>query len=382
MYHYSSIFATMIATYKYKIYDTHRIRKVEKLFGLACWVYNHCIALYKRYYSLYGKHLHVNKLKVHLTKLKKQAEYTDWNLRSSQSIQHIAEKIDLGYKKFFKKQAKRPPTFRSRRKYNSICFKNTGWSINGNIFTINSLKCRLPFFKSRDIAGDVKTVTVKKDACGDYHVCFSLDNVKNDRIKAKSGKSAGFDFGLKTFLIASDGNDIVSPLHLFHSLDKLRKASKKISKKQKGSNSRKKARLSLARLHRKISNQREDFQWKTAIDLVSRYDVICFEDLNIKAVRRLWGRKISDLSFSSFLCKVEYLATKHDKKVVKIDRFFASSKTCSVCGEKEELTLKDRTWRCPHCGTDHDRDLNAAYNILKVGASTLGVETVRPALVG
>lgn len=372
----------MRATYKYKVYNSKRNRKAELLFGIAAWVYNHCIALHKRYYRLFGKSLKANKLKVHLTKLKKQSKYKEWNLLSSQSIQQIAEKIELGYKKFFKKQAKRPPTFRSRKKYNSITFKNTGWSINGNVFTINSIKLRLKFFKSRDIQGTIKTVTVKKDACGNLYVCFSLDNIENRSLKSKTGKSAGFDFGMKTFLTASDETRIESPLHLFHALDKLRKASKKLSKKQKGSNGRKKARKNLSRLHRKIANQREDFQWKTANELVSKYDVLCFEDLNMKAMQRLWGRKIGDLSFASFLCKVEYLATKHDKKVVKIDRFFASSKTCSVCGKKEELTLKDRTWHCPHCGTYHDRDLNAAYNILKVGASTLGVETVRPTLVG
>lgn len=372
----------MRATYKYKIYNSNRNRKAEQLFGIACWVYNHCIALHKRYYSLYGKHLSANTLKVHLTKLKKQPKYKDWNLLSSQSIQQIAEKIDLGYKKFFKKQAKRQPTFRSRRKYNSITFKNTGWSINGNVFTINSIKLRLPFFKSRDLNGTIKTVTVKKDACGDLYVCFSLDNVQNHSVKAKTGKSAGFDFGMKTFLTVSDESTIESPLYLFHSLDKLRKASKKLSKKQKGSNGRKKARKNIARLHRKITNQREDFQWKIANELVSKYDTLCFEDLNMKAMQMLWGRKIGDLAFSSFLLKVEYLATKHDKKVMKIDRFYASSKTCGACGEKYNLTLKERFWRCPHCGTEHDRDLNAAKNILKVGASTLGVENVRPAKAG
>ncbi|MGL4373841.1 MAG: transposase [Turicibacter sp.] len=125
---------------------------------------------------------------------------------------------------------------------------------------------------------------------------------------------------MKPFLTVSDETRIESPLYLFYTLDKL----KSLSKKQKGSNGRKKARKNLSRLHRKIANQREDFQWKIANELVGKYDTLCFEDLNIKAMQMLWGCKISDLSFSSFLLKVEYLAAKNDKKVVKIDRFFAS----------------------------------------------------------
>lgn len=373
----------MRATYKYKVYNSKRNQKFDRLLSVASWVYNHCIALHKRYYRLYGRSLNKFQLQKHISKLKKQPNYKDWYLLSCQSIQQITERIDLGYKKFFKKQAKRPPTFRKRKKYKSITFKNTGWAINGNVFTINSIQLRLPFFKSRELNGTIKTVTVKKDSCGDLYVYFSLDMVNNNYIKPKTGKSAGFDFGLKTFLTASDESRIESPLYLFNTLNTLRKRSKIHSKKQKGSNSRRKARLSLARLHRKIANKREDFHWKIANELVSKYDLLCFEDLNIRAMNQLWGRKIGDLSFSAFLCKVEYLATKHDKKVVKIDRFFASSKTCSQCGfVYKELQLKERFWHCPDCGTNHDRDFNAASNILRVGTSTQGVETVRPTLVG
>lgn len=378
----------MRATYKYKVYTSKRNRKADELFGLACWVYNHCIALHKRYYRIYGKSLHVNRLKVHLTKLKKQSRYAAWNTLSSQSIQQIAEKIDDGYKRFFKRQAQRPPTFRGRRKYKSVTFKNTGWSLNGNEFVVNSIKLRLRFFKSRELSGEIKTVTLKQDAVGDLWLCFSLDQVKenlqSNQSKPMTGKTAGFDFGLKTFLTVSDGYSIESPRFLFsESIDRLRKDSRQLSRKQRGSSGRKNARLCVARLHRRIENQREDFQWKLANELVSRYDVLCFEDLNMKGMQRMWGRKVSDLAFSSFMNKVEYMATKHGRKVVKVDRFYASSKTCQVCGWKYQgLKLSEREWLCPECGTLHDRDLNAAMNILKVGTSTLNGGVVRPALAG
>lgn len=376
----------MRATYKYKVYrlNNGRQHKVDRLFSLACWCYNHCIALHKRYYRLYGKHLSSNRLKVHLTKLKRQSRYTEWKVLSSQTIQQIAEKIEEGYKRFFRHQAMRPPTFRGRLKYRSVTFKNTGWSLNGNEFVVNSVHLRLRFFKSRELSGTIKTVTLKQDTTGDLWLCFSLDNVQdNHNPKPMTGKTAGFDFGLKTFLTLSDGTCIESPRFFFDEVDRVRKKSRQLSRKQKGSVCRQKARLELARLHRRIQWQREDFQWKLASGLLDRYDLLCFEDLNIKAMQRLWGRKVSDLSFASFLGKLEYLAAKHGKKVVKVDRFYASSKTCFVCGSKyESLKLSERVWVCPKCGSCHERDLNAAKNILKVGASTLEGGAVRPAIAG
>lgn len=375
----------MRVTYKYKVYTQNRNheKRLSEYLRTAAWVYNHCIALHKRYYLLYHKSLGEYDLKKHLTKLKKRNGYEAWKILSSQSIQQIPEKITEGYKKFFKKQAKRPPTFRSWRKYKSVTFKNTGWTLNGNVFTINAIKLRLKFHKSRELNGDIKTITLKQDACGDWWLCFSLEVENQIQVKPKTGKSAGFDFGMKTFLVSSDEQKINSPLVLFHSLDKLRRESRNLSRKQKGSNSRKKARLQIARLHREISNRRDDFQWKIANSLVDRYDLLCFENLDMKAMQMLWGRKISDLGFAAFMSKVEYIAVKYDKKVVKISRWEPSSKTCSKCGHKEEeMPLNIRKWTCPDCGSRHDRDVNAAKNILMVGASTMEGGAVRPALAG
>lgn len=375
----------MRLTYKYKAYTQNRNhqKRLEGYLRVAAWVYNHCIALHKRYYRMYHKRLGEYDLKKHLTKLKKRKGYETWNVLSSQSIQQIAEKINEGYKRFFKRQAKRPPTFRSWRKYRSVTFKNTGWTLDGNVLTINALKLRIKFHKSRELEGRVKTVTLGRDAVGDWWVCFSLEVEGKTGTRPMTGESAGFDFGLKTFLTTSDAEKVHSPLVLFHSLDKLRRDSRNLSRKQRGSRSRKGARLELARLHRRIENRREDFHWKVANDLVRRYDLLCFEDLDIKAMQMVWGRKIGDLAFASFLLKVEYLAEKHGKKVVKIGRWEPSSKTCFHCGHKEkEMPLDIRRWTCPECRTVHDRDVNAARNILKVGTSTLEGGVVNPAIAG
>lgn len=201
--------------------------------------------------------------------------------------------------------------------------------------------------------------------------------------KPMTGKTAGFDFGLKHFLTGADGRKIDSPLYLYHAVAQLRMKSRKLSRKVKGSRSRAKARLELARFHRHVSNLRKEFHWKLALQLVTDYDTICLETLNMRAMQRMWGRKVSDLGFSEFVNILSKQCTKYGKKLIQIDQWEATSKTCSVCGHHEnEMPLNIRKWICPECGTHHDRDVNAAQNILRVGTSTLGRGNGRPALVG
>ena len=387
IYNKISIFEIMRLSYKYKTYrlNENRKRKIERIFSLSCWVYNHSIALHKRYYRLFGKHLHANKLKVHLAKLKKQEKYNPWNELSSQTIQAIVEKIDEGYKKFFRKENKRPPTFRKRKKYNSVLYKNTGWRIKDNEFVISKQNIKIKYHSSRPLDGDIATVTLKRDALGDFFLCFSLKNIAKSKKEKQSttGKIAGFDFGLKTFLVSSEGENYFSPEFLKKASRELAKKSKNLSRKDKSSKSRAKARIELGLLHRTIGNKREDYHWKLAHEISDRYDILCFEDLHIKAMQRLWGRKIGDYGFSNFLVKLNHVCEKKGKKLIKIDRFYPSSKTCGCCGHiKKDLTLKDRFWTCENCGADLERDLNAAKYIKKVGASTLEGELVRPALAG
>lgn len=201
-----------------------------------------------------------------------------------------------------------------------------------------------------------------------------VDSVEEPETKVETSRIAGFDFGLKTFLACSDGTKIESPQFLKQSLNAIKKANRQHSKKRKGSANRERARLNLVRKHEDVVNRRSDWFWKLARELTDKFDVLCFETLNLKGMQRLWGRKISDLAFGDFLQILEWVAKKKGKEVVFIDRWYPSSKTCSHCGHVlKELDLSVRQWRCPSCLHVNDRDENAAKNICAVGASTARV---------
>ena len=296
-------------TFKFKLYNHPRNRHLIGQIELASQIYNHCIALHKRYYRLTGKHLSAYKLKLHLTKLKKMDKYAQWRNLNSQAIQDVAERIDKGYKLFFRnlkaKVRTAPPSFKKRKKYKSFTLKQTGYKLlDENKLLIGKRIFR--YFKSRKIEGKVKTVTIKRDCLSDIYVCFVTDAETKTSAKLRSGKSVGFDFGLKRFLTASDGKDIQSPLFFKQSASKVRKSNREHARKKRGSSNREKARLHLARQHRKIANQRSDFHWKLANHLTDEYDYLFFEDLNLKGMQRLWGKKICDLGFYSFLQKLQY----------------------------------------------------------------------------
>ena len=213
--------------------------------------------------------------------------------------------------------------------------------------------------------------------------CVLTDHVDPDLNRVMTGKIAGFDFGLKQYLTGHNGHDIESPLFFKRSVNAIKRANRNHSRKKKGSRNRERARLDLARKHRKIERQREDFHWKLAHHLTDEYDEIRLEDLNLKGMKALWGRKVSDLGFADFVLKLKYIAAQKGVKIVFIDKWYPSSKTCSACGAiNETLNLRDRAWQCPSCDTELDRDRNAAINIFTVGASTLEGEVVRPRLAG
>jgi putative transposase len=218
----------------------------------------------------------------------------------------------------------------------------------------------------------------------DPSTTLRVNDVSELEIKSTTGKIAGFDFGLKTFLTCSDGSDgtrIESPQFLKQSLNAIKKANRNHSQKLKGSNNRERARKNLARRHEDVSNRRSDWFWKLAHELTDKFDILCFETLNLKGMQRLWERKISDLAFGEFLQLLEWLARKKGKQVVYVDKWYPSSKTCSDCGHVlESLDLSVREWRCPSCQTVNGRDENAARNIQMVGASTIGLGDVRRAL--
>jgi putative transposase len=302
-------------------------------------------------------------------------------LVGSQAVQDICQRIDKAYQRFFKyhKKGVRPPSFKKVKKYKSFTLKQAGYKfLGGNRVKIGNRIYQ--YWNSREIEGTVKTLTIKRTALGELFMVVVVDGYSTPEVIFETRKIAGFDFGLKTFLVCSEGFSIESPLFLKTSLATRGSESKQHSKKQKGSNNREQARKQLVRCHEAIVNRRRDWQWTLAHRLTDQFDVLCFETLNLKGMQRLWGRKVNDLALGDFLQVLEWVAKKKGKRIIYIDPWYPSSKTCSCCGHVlDELDLSVRRWRCPSCHQVNDRDENAAMNIKRVGSSTLGVGDVRQA---
>ncbi len=380
-------------TLKFKLYSHKRNRYLKRSINAAGIIYNHAIALHKRYYRMWGKHLPA-KLQAHIAKLRKRNSF--WQLVGSQAVQDICQRIEKAYQLFFKHHNKgvRPPGFKKVKKYKSFTLKQAGYKfLGGNRIKIGNRVYQ--YWNSREIEGMVKTVTIKRTPLGELFMVVVVDGVDEKEfsgqsicperfrpeIKFETSRIAGFDFGLKAFLTCSDGSKIESPQFLKQSLNTIKKASRQHSKKVKGSANRERARKHLVRKHEDVANRRRDWFWKLAHDLTNRFDVLCFETLNLKGMQRLWGRKISDLALGEFLQILEWVAKKKGKLVVYIDMWYPSSKTCSNCGHVlDSLDLSVREWRCPSCQSPNGRDDNAAKNICAVGTSTVGLGNVRQAM--
>jgi putative transposase len=363
-------------TLKFKLYQHKRNKYLKRTINAAGVIYNHCIALHRRYYRMWGKHLNCAKLQKHIAKLRKRSSF--WQLVGSQAVQDICQRIDKAYQLFFQhhKKGVKPPGFKKVKKYKSFTLKQAGYKfLGGNRVKIGSRVYQ--YWNSREIEGTVKTLTIKRTALGELFMVVVVDGYSTPEVTFETGKIAGFDFGLKTFLTCSEGFKIESPEFLKSSLNILAKASRQHSKKCKGSNNREQARKHLVRCHEAISNSRRDWQWTLAHKLTDQFDVLCFETLNLKGMQRLWGRKVNDLALGDFFQVLEWVAKKKGKRVIYLDPWYPSTKTCSCCGlVLEELDLSVRRWRCPSCHQVNDRDENAAINIKRVGSSTLGVEDV------
>ena len=382
----------MVKTYKFKLYSSKRNKKLIRQIIAAGLTYNHCIALHKRYYRLYKKHLNLYKLQKHLVKLKKLKKFSYLKEYGSQAVQDIAERIEKGYQKFFRKENKRPPKFRKLWKAKSFTLKQAGWKLDekNGIIIINGQKYR--YFKSREIEGIVKTVTVKRDRVGDLYIFLACE-VESNEVLARTGKSVGFDFGFKdAMLVAPDAaNDVKMPMFFKENSRKIKKEQRKLSRMMKANTDhyvkKGKGRApvwkrplkeckniqkqfdKITRLHRRIANQREAFHWQLAYELCEQYALICLETLNMKFMQKHHGKKVGDYGFSYFVKILEWVAKKTGTTIIRIDKFFPSSQLCFDCGfqNPEVKNLKIREWDCPCCGIHHDRDRNAARNILREG---------------
>lgn len=285
--------------------------------------------------------------------------------------------VQLAYNKFFKKLSDYP-SYHSKKKHNSFYVSNDKFSISEDIIKLPRIG-KVKMSEELRFKGKIMSTTVSRRA-GRYFVSVSveIDNYKKSR---KSNGVVGVDLGLKDFVVLSTGEKIKSPKSTYNYAKKLRRANKKLSRTVKGSKNRKKQVLKVSKIHYRISNIRKDFLHKLSTRLVSENQAISLETLNVSGMvrNRKLSKAISDAGWGEFVRMIEYKAKIYDTEIKKVGRFFASSQLCSECGyQNKELTLKDREWLCPACGELHDRDVNAANNILRATEKYKPVEKVAP----
>lgn len=369
-------------TLKYRLYSSRHNRKLHQMIEISGIIWNQCVAAQRCAYEAGLGYISKYELQKRVAQLRRHhPDGQQWQLVGSQAVQQLVERLDNAYQRFFNyKKGKTHvkagrPRFKKVKTFKSFTLKQAGWKrVGDNQIRIGQHKVR--FSLSRPVRGQIKTVTIKRDTLNQLWVCFSLIQEVPD-IEPSTSRIGGFDFGLKTFLTDHEGKAYTHPLHFKAAMDDLARLNRALSRKVKGSNGWRKTKHKLAKAHLKAANQRRDFLWKLANDLTDRSDVLCFETLNIKAMQRVWGRKVTDLGVAVFLPMVEPLCRLKGKQLVRIDRWAPTSQRGSRCGHRQSIALDERTFVCQACGLVKDRDHNAAENSRAVGASTAGLGDVR-----
>jgi putative transposase len=343
---------------------------LSKHFGCARFVYNHFLKEKQDHYLLNKKTLNYNNCCNSMTSLKKQEEYS-WLLEvNSQCLQAALKNLETAYGKFFKKQTKFPK-FKSRKNNTNSFHCPQNVNIKNNKLFICKFREGIEFIKHREIKGEIRSATLSRTPTGKHYVSILCELPLEKPLK-KTGKSIGIDLGLKDFLITSDRKRFKNEKFLKRYLKELKDQQKHFNRKQKDSKRKERQRLKVAKLYEKITNSRNNQHHQISSFLVKNYDLIALESLNVKGMmaNHKLAQAISDVAWSGFVSKLEYKAKWYGKEVVRIETFFPSSKTCSCCGhQKSDLKLNDREWTCSLCNTIHDRDVNAAKNILQRGIS-------------
>ena len=378
----------MLKSYKYKLKPSEeQIALLNKHFGSIRFVYNYFLNERKKEYEINKNTINYYDNAKSLTELKKQEEYSWLNEINSQSLQYSLKCLDGSYQNFFKFK-KGFPNFKSKHSKNSFSVPQSVKLIDGKL-VIPKFKEPINLNLSRSFTGKIKSCTITKTPTNEYFVSIL---VETGHIKLeKTGKSIGIDLGIKDFIITSDGYKYKNNRYTKKYQTLLKNAQQHLSRKNRGSNRYEKQRLKVAKIHKKITNSRLDNLHKVSTELIKKYDLIVLEDLNIKGMiknHRL-SKHISDVSWSKFIELLTYKAEWNDKEIVRIDRFFPSSKTCNCCGYiNQNLDLSVREWTCPSCKIKLDRDLNASINILNEGYKSLGTsdnrrgDKIRPTSVG
>ena len=366
----------MYKAYKFRLYPSVEQKEIlAQHFGNARWFYNYALNLSEQTYRETGKGLYRNAIQSLLPSLKK--EY-DWlGLCYSQCLQVVALNLSTAYKNFFEKRGGYP-RYKSLHGKQSISYPQKVKIENEFIKfpgKVGKVQCRF----TRSMTGVIKTVTISKTTSNKYFASILVDDGLDLPQASTKGKAIGIDVGITDIAVTSDGEKFSNPKWMSkHEQNRIRK-ERKLARKQIGSNRRNKARLLVSKIHNHIANCRSDFLHKLSRRLVDENQVICVENLNVKAMtkNRKLSKAICSIGWGMLCTMLKYKAEWLGKTYIEIDRFFPSSKTCSHCYHKvSELPLNVRSWNCPSCNTRHDRDINAAINIREEGLRILSVGSI------
>lgn len=382
----------MIETYKFRLYPTDDQKVLlAKHFGSVRFVYNWALAFNQKLYASEQKYKNSIALGCDGEFVKLKNENAWLREVNAQSLIASVGHLDRAFNNFFGHRSGFPK-FKSKKSHKDsfeipqnlkLDFKRGKIQIPKFINKKNNdnrIKC---VFSKKVKPGKIGTATISRNSCGQYFVSFIVHTTEKeipliDKSKIIKENSIGIDFGLKHFLTLSNGQKIDSPEFFKQTLDKLHLRQKQFSKTESKSKNHERMRIKVAKIHNKIANQRKDFLHKLSTNLVndSQIDCICVEDLNLKGMSKLWGRKVGDLSYYAFTSMLDYKMKRKGKYLLKIGRFDPSSQICSHCGHRQKLSLDERTYHCPECGTSLDRDVNAAINIRNFAMRKLISNTV------
>ena len=369
----------MIKAYKYRIYPTKSQRtKMERTLDLCRWTYNQTLAYQKNAWENEGKS--VSKYETHDLLPDWKSDKPELSEVFSQTLQNVQERVDLALKAFFRrvKAGEKPgyPRFRGRGWYDSFTYPQKGFKLDsGKLYLskIGEIKIKL----HRQIEGKIKRLTIRRAATGKWFACFSVELEDLPKPPWKDGSIVGIDVGLTSFATLSNGEKIANPRFFRDEESELARVQRKFSKATKGTPERKAALNVVERVHERIANKRYEFAHQVSRDLVNRFGLIAFEDLNIKNMlqNHCLAKSISDVAWNMLVTVTSYKAESAGSIVVLVDPR-NTSKMCSRCGILVEKTLADRVHNCPECGLSLDRDWNSAINILRLGLQSVGIKTV------